>query len=262
MGNAMLALLSPAKNLDFSPALISPPVTMPLFPEDTNALVSKARKLSRKKIRELMKLSENLAELNYQRYHSFDTNAGDCGVKPAILAFKGDTYIGLDANSLSEDDLAFAQEHVGILSGLYGLLRPFDGIQPYRLEMGTKLATRRGKSLYEFWGDRITDAVNVVEPNFVINLASKEYFSAVNPKALKGRLITPAFKEVKDGQARMLGMFAKRARGMMARYIILNRLENPEELKSFDLGGYTFMPDLSDDDRWEFHRQQPPPMVR
>ena len=256
----MLALLSPAKNLDFSPALQDAPVTKPVFPDETAALIRKARTLSRKKIRELMKLSENLADLNYQRYQSFDTDKDVDGVKQAILAFKGDTYIGMDANSLSEDDLAFAQDHIGILSGLYGLLRPYDGIQPYRLEMGTKIAPGRAKTLYEFWGDRITDAVNDVEQDVVINLASKEYFSAINEKALNARVITPAFKEIKDGKARMLGMFAKRARGMMARYIILNRLEDPEDLKKFDFGGYQYMPDLSTEDRWEFHRDQPPPM--
>lgn len=256
----MLVLLSPAKNLDFSPALQSPPLTRPDFSDDTNALIKKARSLSRPKIKNLMKLSDNLADLNYQRYQSFDTDAEPQGAKQAILAFKGDTYIGLDANSMSEEDLAFAQDRVGILSGLYGLLRPFDGIQPYRLEMGTKLATRRGKSLYDFWGSRITDEVNERESETVINLASKEYFSAVDPKALNARVITPAFKEVKDGKARMLGMFAKRARGMMTRYMIDNRIEDPEALKGFDYGGYAFMPELSTDDHWEFHRPQPAPM--
>jgi len=258
----MLAILSPAKNLDFSPSMLQPSVTMPSFPEDTNALITAARKMSRKKIRELMKLSENLAELNYQRYQSFDTDAGEHGVKPAILAFKGDTYIGLDANSLTENDLAFAQDHVAILSGLYGLLRPFDGIQPYRLEMGTKLATKRGKNLYEFWGDSITEAVNDTKTNAVVNLASKEYFSAIKPALLNCQIITPVFKEIKDGKARTLGMFAKRARGMMARHIVLNRLDEPEGLKAFTDGGYKFMPELSNENHWEFHRDQPPAVVK
>jgi cytoplasmic iron level regulating protein YaaA (DUF328/UPF0246 family) len=258
----MLAILSPAKNLDFSPALRSPPVTLPAFPDETTKLVSKARRLSRKKLRDLMHLSKDLAELNHQRFQSFDTDAGDHGVKQAILAFKGDTYIGFDANSLDEDDLKFAQDHVRILSGLYGLLRPFDGIQPYRLEMGTKLPVRRNKNLYEFWGSQITDALNELSPQTIFNLASKEYFSAVRPNNLGARVITPVFKDVKDGNARQLFMFIKQARGMMARYMVTNRVTSAEDMKKFNLGGYKFMPKLSTEDVWEFHRKQPPPVNR
>jgi cytoplasmic iron level regulating protein YaaA (DUF328/UPF0246 family) len=258
----MLAILSPAKNLDFSPAMQSPPITLPAFPDQTTQLVSKARRLSRKKLRDLMNLSKDLADLNHQRFQSFDTDAGDHGVKQAILAFKGDTYIGFDANSLEADDLKFAQDHVRILSGLYGLLRPFDGIQPYRLEMGTKLPVRRSKNLYEFWDSRITDAVNELSPQTVFNLASKEYFSAVKPGQLGARVITPVFKDVKDGKARQLFMFVKQARGMMARYLVVNRVDNAEDMKKFNLGGYKFMPGLSTEDTWEFHRKQPPPVNR
>ena len=256
----MLVVLSPAKNLDFSPALQKPPVTLPAFKDETNVLVNKARRLSRKKLRDLMGLSKDLAELNHQRFQSFDMDAGDCGVKQAILAFKGDTYIGFDANSLTEDDLTFAQDHVRILSGLYGLLRPFDGIQPYRLEMGTKLPVRRSKNLYEYWDGRIADALNEAEDEVIFNCASKEYFTAAKPDSLKARVITPVFKDVKDGKARQLFMFVKQARGMMARYMVTNRITNPEDMKGFNLGGYEYMPELSSADQWEFHREQPPPV--
>ncbi len=258
----MLVLLSPAKNMDFSAAFAKVPVTRPSFADSTEKLVNKARTLSRRKLRTLMGLSEKLAEVNYQRFQSIDTDIGAVGTKQAILAFKGDTYIGFDATSLCDRDLGFAQDHVRILSGLYGLLKPFDGIQPYRLEMGTKLPVGKTKSLYDFWGMKLTDAVNELGSNVIFNCASKEYFSAIKADSLKGRLITPVFKDVKNGEARQLFMFVKQARGMMARYMVANRIEDPEAMKEFDLGGYRYMPEHSTDDRWEFHRTQPPPVNR
>jgi len=172
--------------------------------------------------------------------------------------FNGDTYTGLEASSLSDASLEWAQNHLAILSGLYGILRPLDLIQPYRLEMGTRLKTGRGKSLYEFWGDRITDQIRAQlekhEDATLVNLASNEYFKSVRTNALPGKVITPAFKEVRDGKPKMISFMAKRARGMMARYIIDNRIETPEALKEFDMGGYTYRSDLSDDATWTFTR--------
>ena len=253
----MLAIISPAKRLDFGPTSTGAGKTEPAFLDDTALLVKRARRLSRKKLVEMMGISKDLADLNYQRFQSFEIEDGPRGAKQSILAFKGDAYLGLDAPSLDEKDLAFAQDHLRILSGLYGLLRPLDEIQPYRLEMGSKLDTRRGKDLYKFWGDQITDAINEVETDVIVNLASKEYFSAANPAKLKAKIITPVFQEEKNGKARVLFMFAKQARGMMARYIIQNRLDEPEGMKAFDTGGYKYQPDQSDDVKWVFQRPQP-----
>ena len=175
-----------------------------------------------------------------------------------MYAFRGDTYVGLDADSLSQDDATYAQDHLGLLSGLYGLLRPLDLMQPYRLEMGTKIANDRGEDLYDFWGDKITEAVNTATQGHnnraVISLASNEYIKAIKPKALEGDFITCHFKEIKDGVPKTIGLFAKRARGMMARYMIQNRVEQPEDLKGFDSDGYSFAADLSDEQNFTFIR--------
>ena len=253
----MYALLSPAKRLDLAP-FPAPPTTLPDLLEDSEALVKKARTLSKKKLSELMKISDSLAELNKERFESWSAPFTPDNAKDAALSFAGDTYVGLDATTLSEEDLLWAQDRVGILSGLYGVLRPLDLIQPYRLEMGTSLPTRRGKNLYAFWGDRLTTLINerlADHPdNTVINLASKEYFTAVKPKLLTGAVVTPSFKEIKDGKAKVIGFMAKKARGMMARHIIQNRLESPEDLKAFTTGGYQFQPDQSDEQTWVFTR--------
>lgn len=253
----MLSLISPAKTLDYAPIPDAPKATKPAFLGETAILVERARKLRRKELSELMGISANLADLSHQRFETFQIDEAPRGAKSSVFAFKGDTYQGLDALTLDKDDVAFAQDHLRILSGLYGLLRPLDAIQPYRLEMGTKLKTKRGKDLYAFWGSELTEAVNAADTDVVVNLASKEYFSAIKPEALKARVITPVFKDVKDGKARILGLFAKRARGMMARYIIQNRLKDPEALKQFTDGGYKFQPDLSDETTFTFHRPQP-----
>lgn len=254
----MLAIVSPAKKLDFS-ALAKPlSHSKPDFAEDAQLLVKTARQLSRAKLRQLMKLSDSLTELNYQRFQNHAAEASTDNAKQAALAFAGDTYTGLDSASLDDGDLEFAQRHLRILSGLYGLLRPLDLIQPYRLEMKSRLATHRGKTLYDFWGDRLAAAIDsqVIghQSPVLVNLASNEYFKAVAAKSLKARVITPAFKEVAGGSAKVISFFAKRARGAMARHMIQNRLESPEDLKGFDADGYSYQDDLSDAENWVFTR--------
>lgn len=257
----MLAVISPAKKLDFSEDWQQPfakAYSSPAFQEDTEILIETTRALGRSDISRLMSLSENLASLNYERYQAFSKTGSPENAKPAVLAFRGDTYVGLDADSLADKDVAYAQEHLRILSGLYGLLRPLDLIQPYRLEMGTRLKTPRGTNLYSFWGDRLTEALNDAgrdsRSEILVNLASSEYFKAVRPKKLEGRLITPVFKEEKDGVAKVVGFSAKRARGMMARFIVKNRLTRAKDLKAFDEGGYQYEGDLSSDDAPVFVR--------
>lgn len=254
----MLALISPAKKLDFDSPARTLPVTIPDFLNETKILSKVTRKLKAADLKRLMGISDQLAALNVSRFQAFSTPFTLENAKPAILAFNGDTYMGLQAKTLSDDDLAFAQDHLRILSGFYGLLRPLDLIQAYRLEMGIKLATPRGEDLYDFWGNKITNEINKVCKaagyRAVINLASTEYISAVKTASLKVPMITPVFREVKGGQARILGMMAKRARGAMARFMIVNRLGDPEALKNFNGEGYEFQPDLSDDKKWEFSR--------
>ena len=258
----MLAVISPAKKLDFETATLSTKHSQPEFLEQSEVLVEMARGLSRKDLARTMKLSDKLADLNFQRFRAFSTPFTPANAKPAALVFNGDTYVGLDAKRMDRDDLAFAQDHLRILSGLYGLLRPLDLIQPYRLEMGARFRPPHGDDLYGFWDGRLTAAVNEViakqpDPS-VINLASKEYFKAVHVSDLKGPVITPVFKEIKSGVAKVLSMFAKRARGAMARHIIKNRLESPHQLKSFAEDGYAYRPELSDEKSWVFTREQPP----
>jgi cytoplasmic iron level regulating protein YaaA (DUF328/UPF0246 family) len=209
----------------------------------------------------MMAISENIASLNVERYKTFKTPFTTKNAKQAIFAFKGDVYSGLALDEFTEEDYAYAQGHLRILSGLYGCLRPMDLIQPYRLEMKTKLKNDRGDNLYQFWNDRITRSINEElkkqkEP-VLVNLASNEYFKSVKPKLLDGRLLNINFKETKEGKTRVVAIFAKRARGMMTDYIIRNRIEKPEDLKKFKLGGYKFNKALSDDKQWTFERPQP-----
>lgn len=259
----MLAVISPAKKLDFETEPTMSDHTMPDLLEDTEILVKTARKLSRSKLAQTMKLSAQLAELNFRRYQGFSTPFHLGNAKQAALAFNGDTYAGLKAGTLNKRDMAFAQKHLRILSGLYGVLRPLDLIQPYRLEMGARFKPPRRTDLYHFWDSRITENLNEAldgqNDKTVINLASNEYFKAVRPKLLNGPVITPVFKEIKDGQSRMIGMFAKQARGAMARHMITNRIKTPEGLKAFDTGGYEYRDDLSDGQQWVFTRPQPAP---
>ena len=255
----MLVVISPAKSLDMEPVDILP--TEPAFQEDAVRLSKTARNLTLTQLKKLMNISDDLAKLNRDRFRAFAATPDPQMVKPAALAFNGDTYQGLEAKTLSEDDLAWAQEHLGILSGLYGVLRPLDAIQPYRLEMGSRLKTRRGSSLYDYWGDTIAKALNErgadVGADTLINCASQEYFGAADRKALKLKVVTPQFMEVKDNRPRIVSFFAKRARGAMARYVIENRLTSPEAILDFDAGGYAYDPDLSTSEKPVFLRDYP-----
>jgi uncharacterized protein len=257
----MLITLSPSKGQDFEEPGLSKKYSQPADIKDSELLIKELRKIKRKELQEMMAISENIASLNVDRYKSFNTPFTTKNAKQAIFAFKGDVYSGLDLASFEEDDYAYAQDHLRILSGLYGCLRPMDLIQPYRLEMKTKLKNERGENLYQFWDDRITESLNKElkkqqEP-VLINLASNEYFKSVKPKLLEGRLLNINFKETKDGKTRVVAIFAKRARGMMADYIIRNRIEKTEDIKKFRLGGYKFNKSLSDDRQWTFERPQP-----
>ena len=253
----MLTVISPAKKLDFEGVALKVDASEPEFKADAYSLSRTARRLSVAKLRKLMHISEALAKLNQTRFKDFVEAPTAEQVKPAALAFAGDTYTGLQADTLSAEELAYAQNHLRILSGLYGLLRPMDNIQPYRLEMGSKLVTRKGKSLYQYWGARIAEAINESGEDTLLNYASVEYFSAVKPEALKLKVITPVFMEEKDGEAKIVSFFAKKARGMMARYAVQNRVESAEAIKGFDLGGYVFQPQQSDESRFMFTRAYP-----
>jgi len=253
----MITVISPAKKLDFEGAALKIDASEPDFKADAYSLSRTARRLSVAKLQKLMSISPALAKLNQARFKDFQEAPAPEHVKPAALAFAGDTYIGLQADTLSADDLAYAQEHLRILSGLYGLLRPMDNIQPYRLEMGSRLATRRGKTLYQYWGNRIAEALNETGADTVLNCASVEYFSAVKQDALHSRIITPVFMEKRDGEAKIVSFFAKKARGMMARYVMQNRISCAEGIKAFDLGGYAYQPSESDAGRLVFSRAYP-----
>lgn len=257
----MLILLSPAKNLDWSPPPEGIPRTTPQFAKETAALAKVAKGQGVADLKRLMDLSDKLAELNRDRFKAFDPKAAPEIGKQAALAFNGDVYQGLQAKTLAAADLAWAQDHLRILSGLYGLLRPLDAIQPYRLEMGVKLANPRGEDLYDFWGDRLAKAIDALKPGLVLNLASEEYSSAIPGKALKTPMITPSFKDVKDGKARSVFLFVKRARGAFARYAIQHRLTDPAALKDVAIDGYRFDPATSDTANWTFTRPQPPPVA-
>ena len=259
----MLAVISPAKKLDFETAPKFKDHTLPQFIKDTEILVKTARKMSRAKLKQTMKLSDTLAELNYQRYQNFSTPFHLGNAKQAAWVFNGDTYVGLKADTLNKREMAFAQKHLRILSGLYGILRPLDLIQPYRLEMGARFNPPHRANLYDFWNSRITDNLNALlddqNDKTLVNLASSEYFKSVRTKELVGPVLTPIFREIKDGQSRTIGMFAKQARGTMARFIITNRVDKTEGLKDFNLSGYQFRSDLSDDNKWVYTRPQPAP---
>ena len=254
----MLALISPAKKMDFESEWDLDQYTQPNFLDHSKELVNVLKRLPVSRLQGLMKLSDKLGALNYDRYQRYSSPFTKTNARPAVTAFRGDTYVGLDADTLSSDDLAYAQEHLRTLSGLYGLLRPLDLIQAYRLEMGTKLSNPRGEDLYDFWKDHLTKACNeAVEGHgnkAVICLASNEYIKVIQQNALEGSFITCHFKELKDGAPKVIGLFAKRARGMMARFMIQNRIEAPEGLKKFDKDGYEFMPSLSDEHNYTFLR--------
>ena len=252
----MLVVISPAKRLDWAERDVS--VTEPAFQDDAIRLSKTARNLTLGDLKKLMDLSDDLARLNRDRYRVFSDTPEANATRPAALAFAGDTYQGLEATSLDTDEMAWAQDHLRILSGLYGVLRPLDSIQAYRLEMGSKLKTRRGKNLYEYWRDQLSKALNAqaseIGSEVLVNCASQEYFGAVDPKALKLRVVTPVFMEDKAGTPKIVSFFAKKARGAMARYIIQHRLTDPKGLLDFDSGGYEYRPDLSDEDKPVFVR--------
>lgn len=251
----MLTLLSPAKTLDFSPVPRGLPATKPQFSKDIKVLLERCKKLDIGELRKLMNLSEPLAELNRQRFQEMKLPFTAKNSKPALLAFQGDVYRKLDAASLSKRDLAWAQNHLRILSGFYGLLRPLDLIQPYRLEMGSRLDSERGKNLYEFWGDKLAAELNSDRQGKVIlNLASNEYFKAVPLERLESRLVTAVFQEIRGGKPKTIAFSAKRARGLMARWVVANRIDDPEALRDFGEEGYGFREDLSDGDRLVFTR--------
>ena len=256
----MLIVVSPAKTLDYETPPKTKINTLPDYLDDSQELINRLRRLSSLDIAELMKVSKKIADLNFDRYEAWNKKFTEKNAKQAALAFKGDVYTGLDAESFSAADFKFAQKHFRILSGLYGLLRPLDLMQPYRLEMGTKLETDRGKNLYEFWGSKITEGLNKqlkkTKSNYLVNLASNEYFKSVKPKELDAEIITPEFREYENGDYKMIGIYAKKARGMLSRYIIQNQLTDPEDIKSFNEDGYKFNKKLSTKDKWVFTRKQ------
>ncbi len=254
----MLMLVSPAKTLDYETALPIDDFSQPDFLVDAQELINQIKELAPKDVAKLMGLSDKLAHLNTMRFQHWKQPFTPDNARPAIYAFKGDVYTGLDAYALSKSDMDFAQQHLRMLSGLYGLLKPLDLMQAYRLEMGTKYPNSRGKNLYEFWGDTITDKLNqqLNDGDVVLNLASNEYFKAVNKKILKAQIITPVFKDQKNGQYKIISFYAKKARGMMAAYVIDKRIKNVEDIKAFDVAGYSFSKELSKTNEWVFIRAE------
>jgi cytoplasmic iron level regulating protein YaaA (DUF328/UPF0246 family) len=256
----MLFVLSPAKSLDYETPLNGQPHTAPLFVKQSKELIALLRDYSPQDIASLMDLSDKLSALNVARYAAWSPKASEKNARQAVLAFNGDVYDGLDAKTLGTEDLDWAQSHVCILSGLYGVLRPLDLMQPYRLEMGTGLKGPHGNNLYHYWGSQLSDYLNTrlkadTTP-VVVNLASNEYFKAVDLKALKGRVVECVFQEYKDGKYKIISFFAKKARGLMARYAIEHRLSTPEQLKGFDVDGYAFAAEESTPERLVFRRKQ------
>jgi len=255
----MLIFLSPAKSLDYKTPPQVATYTQPVFLKQSEILIKQLRKLSPAGIANLMDLSDPLALLNFNRYADWKLPFTPENAKQAVLAFDGDVYDGLAAKTLSVADLDFAQQHVRILSGLYGILRPLDLMQPYRLEMGTKFANKGGKDLYAFWGERLLKAINAelaaMPRPVAVNLASEEYFKAAVGRKINGMLIQPVFEDWKNGKYKIISFYAKRARGLMTRYAVVNRLDEPEGLKGFDYDGYAFASEVSDEKHWVFRRR-------
>ncbi len=252
----MLLLISPAKSFDFESPAHALNSSEPEFKEESTRLIKKMGTFSRKKLGKLMGISPELAALNVDRYQKWTPMPKRENTKQALLAFNGEVFRGLNAKEMSEQDLQFAQNHLRILSGLYGVLRPLDQIQPYRLEMGTKLKYYSYNNLYQFWGDKITKRINedMGESNYIVNLASTEYYKSVKEPKLKGKVITPIFKDFSNGSYKVLMTYAKNARGAMANYIIKNRITEPDLMKSFDGNKYAFDPSKSDETNWVFVR--------
>lgn len=255
----MLMVISPAKTLDYESPLATESYSQPDFLDDACELVDQLKSLEPHQISNLMHISDKLGQLNADRYQNWHTPFTPANARQAILAFKGDVYTGLAAENFSEADFEFAQKHLRMLSGLYGVLKPLDLMQPYRLEMGTKFENNRGKDLYGFWGDRITEELNrllTADDDVLVNLASNEYFKSVRKRSLNGRLVTPQFKDWKNGQYKMISFYAKKARGLMCRFAIENRITQADDLKGFDLEGYRFCAEQSDRDNWLFLRRE------
>ena len=256
----MLIVISPAKTLDYDTPAVTQHYSQAAYLDHAQQLINRARRYSALDIAEIMAVSAKIAELNFDRFEAWHTPFTPDNAKQAVLAFKGDVYSGLDAATFSEADFEFAQQHLRILSGLYGLLRPLDLMQAYRLEMGRKIDTDRGKNLYEFWGNIITDGINqqLAESGskHLINLASNEYFKAVKSKQLQGEIITPEFKDYKNGSYKMMGVYAKKARGQLSRYIIQNQLSDVEQIKGFNQDGYAFNDEMSKANTWVFSRKR------
>ena len=257
----MLFLLSPAKSLDYDSPLATSLGSQPLFVDQAKVLIEVLKKKTPDEVAELMSLSSNLADLNVARYKSWSTIFTPQNARPAILAFNGDVYEGLDASSLSEADLKWAQNHIAILSGLYGVLRPLDLMQPYRLEMGTKLANPSGKNLYAHWKETVApylnDCLAKSKDPVIVNLASEEYFKAVDVKALKARVLQCVFEDRKGDAWKVVSFYAKRARGLMARYAVNNRILHVDKLRDFDREGYCFAPEVSTEEKLVFRREKP-----
>lgn len=258
----MLLVISPAKTLNFKSPLATQHFTQPELLTQSSQLIALARKLSPAQIASLMKISDKLALLNVERFNDWHPDFTLQNARQALLAFKGDVYTGLQAESFNNDDFSFAQQHLRILSGLYGILRPLDLMQPYRLEMGIKLANPHGKDLYAFWGDIITDTLNQAlqqqQSDLLINLASDEYFKAVNTSKLKARMVKPIFLDQKNGQYKVISFYAKKARGLMSRYIIKHQLSTAAQLTQFDDQGYTFDKSASSSNQLVFKRAELP----
>src|SRR5690606_10172604 len=254
----MLHVISPAKTLDFETPPSTAIYTQPQFLSHSQELIAELRELQPHEVSTLMSISEKLGLLNAQRFLEWHTPFTPANAKQAVLAFKGDVYTGMAAETYSAGDFEFAQQHLRILSGLYGLLRPLDLIQPYRLEMGTSFANQRGKNLYHFWGDILTDHLNKElesqRERVLVNLASTEYWGAVNTKKLHAEVITPVFKDQKNGKYKIISFFAKKARGMMSAYIVQNQLSKVEDLKGFDTAGYSYNEAMSSPKEWVFTR--------
>ncbi len=245
----MLIVISPAKTLDFETPSISNTVSEIAFAQQAQTLIEQLRTMSVAEISTMMGISNKLAQLNFERFHTWNLPFTTENAKQALLAFKGDVYTGIDACTFSENDFATAQKQLRILSGLYGVLKPMDLIQPYRLEMGKKLTTSKGSTLYDFWGNSITAKINDDLKNgnhkYLINLASNEYFKAINKKELQAEIITPVFKDFRNGTYKIISFYAKKARGLMTRFIIQNKITNPEELLAFEIEGYFYNAELS-----------------
>ncbi len=252
----MITIISPAKLLNFDKQNVTEEFTQPLYLNESQVLVDKLKLLNSKKISSLMGLSKKLADLNFERYQQWHLPFTPENAKQALFAFNGEVFNGLEADSLKKRDVEFAQDNLRILSGLYGILRPLDLIQPYRLEMGTKIGVNRAKTLCEYWSKKITNHLLNEMPNEdgLVNLASNEYFKVIDKKQFKRRVITPVFKDEKNGVYKVITIYAKHARGMMTRFIMQNKITSPEEIKAFDEKGYVFNPNLTNGDEWVFTR--------